>query len=98
MRMRATSRARFTGKSKRAMCTTRSSGIVAETITPAPAGCPILTTMRLPHDHIANFTTALAGVNTPELQLLTHRRKHLRSVQNALQKSRTEASMGTGTP
>jgi hypothetical protein len=30
---------------------------------------PNLTMIRLPHDHFGNFGSALAGVNTPELQL-----------------------------
>jgi YVTN family beta-propeller protein len=30
---------------------------------------PALNLIRLPHDHTGNFTTALSGVNTPELQV-----------------------------
>ncbi len=33
------------------------------------AGFPALNLIRLPHDHTGNYTTALAGVNTPELQV-----------------------------
>jgi DNA-binding beta-propeller fold protein YncE len=35
----------------------------------AAGGLPALNLMRLPHDHTGNFGTALAGVNTPELQV-----------------------------
>ena len=35
----------------------------------AGGGFPALNLVRLPHDHTGNFTTALAGVNTPELQV-----------------------------
>ena len=34
----------------------------------ANGGLPALTLIRLPHDHTGNYTTALAGVNTPELE------------------------------
>jgi YVTN family beta-propeller protein len=33
------------------------------------AGFPNLTLIRLPHDHMGNFSTALAQVNTPELEV-----------------------------
>lgn len=33
------------------------------------SGFPSLNLIRLPHDHTGNYTTALAGVNTPELQV-----------------------------
>jgi hypothetical protein len=35
----------------------------------ARGGFPALNLIRLPHDHTGNYTTALAGVNTPELQV-----------------------------
>ena len=35
----------------------------------AAGGLPALSLIRLPHDHTGNFSTALAGVNTPELQV-----------------------------
>lgn len=35
----------------------------------ANGGLPALSLMRLPHDHTGSFATALAGVNTPELQV-----------------------------
>ena len=35
----------------------------------AQGGFPALNLLRLPHDHTGNYTTALAGVNTPELQV-----------------------------
>jgi YVTN family beta-propeller protein len=35
----------------------------------ASGGLPSLTLLRLPHDHTGNFGTALAGVNTPQLQV-----------------------------
>jgi len=35
----------------------------------ANGGFPALNLMRLPHDHTGNFTTALSGVNSPELQV-----------------------------
>ena len=35
----------------------------------ANSGFPALTLMRLPHDHTGNYSTALSGVNTPELQV-----------------------------
>lgn len=35
----------------------------------ALSGLPSLTLLRLPHDHTGNFGTALAGVNTPQLQV-----------------------------
>jgi DNA-binding beta-propeller fold protein YncE len=35
----------------------------------AKGGLPNLTLMWLPHDHTGNFSTAIAGVNTPELQV-----------------------------
>jgi len=34
----------------------------------ANGGLPNLTLVRLPHDHTGNFSIAIAGVNTPELQ------------------------------
>jgi DNA-binding beta-propeller fold protein YncE len=34
----------------------------------AQGGLPALSLVRLPHDHTGNFDTALAGVNTPELE------------------------------
>jgi hypothetical protein len=34
----------------------------------AQGGLPALSLVRLPHDHTGNYGTALAGVNTPELQ------------------------------
>ncbi|HEY1950645.1 MAG TPA: beta-propeller fold lactonase family protein [Bryobacteraceae bacterium] len=33
------------------------------------SGLPNLNLIRLPHDHTGNYTTALAGINTPELEL-----------------------------
>jgi hypothetical protein len=33
------------------------------------SGFPALNLIRLPHDHTGNFTTALAGVNSPELEV-----------------------------
>ncbi|MBV9404889.1 MAG: hypothetical protein JO211_06065 [Acidobacteriaceae bacterium] len=33
------------------------------------SGFPNLNLIRLPHDHTGNFTTALSGVNTPELEV-----------------------------
>jgi YVTN family beta-propeller protein len=35
----------------------------------AKGGMPNLTLLRLPHDHTGNFGTALAGLNTPSLQV-----------------------------
>ena len=35
----------------------------------AKSGLPNLTLMWLPHDHTGNYSTAIAGVNTPELQV-----------------------------
>lgn len=35
----------------------------------AAGGLPALTLLRLPHDHTGNFGTALADVNTPQLQV-----------------------------
>ena len=35
----------------------------------ANGNLPALSLVRLPHDHTGNFATALAGVNTPELQV-----------------------------
>jgi YVTN family beta-propeller protein len=35
----------------------------------ASGGLPTLTLIRLPHDHMGNFGSALAGLNTPELQV-----------------------------
>ncbi len=35
----------------------------------AVSGFPALTLIRLPHDHTGNFSTALSGVNTPELEV-----------------------------
>lgn len=35
----------------------------------AHGGLPSLTLLRLPHDHTGSFGTALAGVNTPQLQV-----------------------------
>jgi YVTN family beta-propeller protein len=34
----------------------------------AQGGLPALSLVRLPHDHTGNYSTALAGVNTPELE------------------------------
>src|SRR6266550_2603980 len=35
----------------------------------ASGGLPSLTLLRLPHDHTGSFGSALAGVNTPQLQV-----------------------------
>ena len=35
----------------------------------ATSGLPALSLIRMPHDHTGNFTTALAGINTPELEV-----------------------------
>lgn len=35
----------------------------------ATSGLPALSVIRMPHDHTGNFSTALAGVNTPELEV-----------------------------
>ncbi len=35
----------------------------------ATSGLPALSLLRMPHDHTGSFTTALSGVNTPELEV-----------------------------
>ena len=56
-------------------------------------GLPALSLVRLPHDHTGNYSTALAGVNTPELQdadndyavgLLVEKIAHSQYAQNTL--------------